>query len=83
MDLRERRQLTGGFGDALARAFELACTPVLFALAGHWIDGRLGTGRLLMVGLGVFAVLGTLLKMWFRYVEDMKAHEAGAPWNRA
>ena len=82
MDLRERRQLTGGFGDALARAFELACTPVLFALAGHWLDGRLGTGRLLMVVLGVFAVLGTLLKMWFRYVEDMKAHEAGAPWNR-
>ena len=82
MDLRERRQLTGGFGDALARAFELACTPVLFALLGHFLDGKLGTGSLLTVGLAVFAILGTLLKMWFRYVEDMKAHEAGAPWQR-
>jgi hypothetical protein len=80
VDLRERRQLTGGFGDALARAFELACTPVLFALAGHFLDGKLGTGRLFTVALAVFAVLGTLLKMWFRYVEDMKAHEARAPW---
>jgi F0F1-type ATP synthase assembly protein I len=83
VDLRERRQLTGGFGDALARAFELAVTPVLFGWVGHVVDGWAGTAPLFMAVLGVFAILGTLVKMWFRYVEDMKAQEAGTPWHRS
>jgi hypothetical protein len=42
-DLSAKRELNKGFGAALEVAVELAVTPAIFALAGWWIDGRLGT----------------------------------------
>ena len=42
-DLSAKRELNKGFGHALEVAVELAVTPAIFALAGWWIDSRLGT----------------------------------------
>ena len=41
-----RRELNNGFGEALAKAFELAVTPAIFAFLGHLLDRRLGTSPL-------------------------------------
>jgi len=34
------------------------------------------------VSLLVFALIGTSVRMYFDYVEQMKAHEARGPWAR-
>ena len=35
------REMTPGFGDAFAAAFELVVTPVIFGFLGWLVDGRL------------------------------------------
>lgn len=43
MDLRDRRELNNGAGDALARAVELVVTPLIFGFFGYVLDGWFGT----------------------------------------
>ena len=80
MDVGERRELYSGFGDSLVWAFEFAATPALFGLIGHFLDRRLGTGPWLTVVLVVFALVGLSVRAYYRYVADMEAIEARAPW---
>ena len=85
MDLREqraRRELNNGFGDALSRAFELAATPAIFGGIGWLLDRWLGLFPVLTLVLFFFAIAGVGYMTWFRYEEEMKAHEAEAVWNR-
>ena len=82
VDLRERRELNNGFGNALSRAFELAATPAIFGGIGWFVDRVLGTGPLFLIVFFLFAVAGVGYMTWFRYEEEMKQHEAGAVWNR-
>ena len=82
MDQTPTQELYNGFGDTLARGVELAVTPALFALLGHFIDGKLHTGVAFMVGLLLFCVVGMSVKMYYGYVEAMKAHEARGAWSR-
>jgi F0F1-type ATP synthase assembly protein I len=75
MNLQEKRELNTGFGDALARAFELVATPGIFAFFGWLLDRRLGTTPLFAF-VFFFVVLGYIVwKMWMGYVADMKRHE--------
>ncbi len=83
MDLRERRALYNGFGDTLARAVEFVAVPGLFAFAGHYLDGRLGTAPLLTVVLAVFALAGTFVRAYYAYEAAMREHEAERPWARS
>ena len=80
VDIGERRELYGGFGNSLVLAFEFAATPFLFGLIGHYLDGRLGTGPWLTMFLVVFAVAGLSVRMYYGYVAAMEEHEAAAPW---
>lgn len=80
--LDERRSLYQGFGNALALAVELAVTPLLFVLAGTWIDGRLGTRPALTVVLGVVAVAGVAVRSYYSYQTRMRLEEEGKPWAR-
>lgn len=82
MDLRERRELNNGFGDALARAFELAVTPAIFGGLGYAADRAFGTTPILMIGFLVFALVGVFVKMWFAYDRDMRSRETDAVWGR-
>ena len=41
MELHERRDMYNGFGDGLARAFELAVTPVVFGGIGFGLDAEM------------------------------------------
>ncbi len=82
LDIGEKRELYGGFGNSLVWAFEFAATPLLFGLIGHFLDGRLGTGPWLTVILVVFALAGLTVRMYYGYVAAMEEHEATAPWKR-
>ena len=75
MDLRERRELNNGAGEALARAFELVFTPVIFGFLGWLLDRRLGTRPLFML-LFFLLVLGYLVwKQYVAYAAEMHEHE--------
>jgi F0F1-type ATP synthase assembly protein I len=82
MDLRERRELNNGFGEALSRAFELAATPAIFAGIGWLVDREVGTSPLFLILFFLFAIAGVGYMTWFKYEEEMKQHEADAVWNR-
>lgn len=76
MDLRalaERRDLNSGFGDSLARAFEIVFTPFVFGAFGWWIDGRTGTRPLFALGLGILVMVVTLWKLSRGYMTRMDA----------
>lgn len=75
-----RSSLYNGFGDALARAFELVVTPMLFGLLGWLVDRRLGTSPVFALALGIVAVVGMSVRMYYAYQADMERHERQAPW---
>ena len=80
MEVGERRELYGGFGNSLVWAFEFAATPLLFGLIGHYLDGRLDTGPWLTTFLVIFALAGLSVRMYYGYVAAMEEHESSAPW---
>lgn len=75
MDLRSRRELNNGFGDALARAFELVLTPVMFAGLGWLLDGWLGTRPFIALALFAFTAVYVAWKLFARYDAEMRRHE--------
>ena len=77
MDLRDKRELNNGFGDAMARAVELVVTPGIFGFLGWLLDRWLGTTPLfaLLFFVGVFAYVAW--KLWMGYETSMQQHERG------
>jgi F0F1-type ATP synthase assembly protein I len=73
------RALYGGFGNALATAFELAAIPVLFALLGLWVDSLFGTRPVCMLALTIFAIVGLGARSYYQYKAKMEAEEARRP----
>ena len=82
MGLHERRDVQSGFGDGLAKAFELVLTPAIFGLVGFGLDRWLGLTPLLTILLTVWALCGVVYMTWFRYEEEMRRVEEGAVWAR-
>jgi hypothetical protein len=76
LDPEQRRELNNGFGDSLAKAFELVTTPAVFGFLGLLLDRKLGTTPLflLVFALGTFGYLAW--KTWGRYEQRMQEHEA-------
>lgn len=71
-----------GFADALAQAFSLVATPMLFGFLGWWLDRVTGLAPVFVVTLSVFAVVGMFVTTWLQYKARMEQIEAGQPWNR-
>jgi F0F1-type ATP synthase assembly protein I len=71
-----RRQLTTGFSNTLATAFELAFTPALFGLLGWWIDGRLGTKPLFLLSFAIFVFGYEVWKLLQKYNADLDRQQA-------
>lgn len=82
MDLRDRQHLFNGFGEGLARAFEMAVTPAVFAGVGYGIDRTVGVWPWATVVLLMFALCGMFIRTWYAYDAEMKAHEQAAVWRR-
>ncbi len=55
--------------------FELALAPVIFALAGLWIDGRAGTTPLFTILGGLLAFIGVVVKHYYVYKYNMALHD--------
>jgi F0F1-type ATP synthase assembly protein I len=77
-----QRGLYGGFGDAMAQAFEFAVIPVLFALLGIWLDGRLGTRPWATVILVVIGLTGVIARSLYAYKDRIETEEKDKPWTR-
>ena len=71
----DRRDLYNGFGDTMARAFEVVFTPLLFGVFGWWLDGRTHTRPLFALVFGVFTAVYTLWKLSKGYMTRMEAEE--------
>jgi F0F1-type ATP synthase assembly protein I len=69
----ERQRLNTGFGDAMARGFEIVCTPFLFGLFGWWLDGKTGTRPLFALTFGIFVLGYELWKVSRGYMTAMDA----------
>lgn len=79
----DTQKLTQGFSDVFTRAVEFVATPMLFALFGHWLDGRIHTGHLLLLVFAAFGIVGMSLRTFYAYSETMKAEEANGPWAKS
>jgi F0F1-type ATP synthase assembly protein I len=79
---RERRALNKGLGDGMARAFELAITPVIFGGLGWLVDRWLGSAPWFLIVFVVFAFAGMFVRMWVGYDTEMRRHENQMAWNR-
>lgn len=77
-ELRERRELNNGFGEALARAFEFAAAPAIFGGLGYLADGALDIKPILMIVGVIFGFVGATLRFWYSYDAEMKTREAAA-----
>lgn len=75
-----RQQTYNGFGDALAMAFEMVVTPLLFGLGGYGLDRWLGTTPVFTLILSILGIVGMSAKMWYAYDARMREHEATGPW---
>ncbi|HEV3227422.1 MAG TPA: AtpZ/AtpI family protein [Acidimicrobiales bacterium] len=71
MDLRDRRELNNGFGNALARAVELVVTPMIFGFFGYLLDGRLGTRPCFMLLFFAFVLGYSIWKQYALYSTAM------------
>lgn len=76
MDLQQRRELNNGFGESLAKAFELVVTPAFFGFLGHLLDNRLGTTPLFLLLLALITFGYLAWKSWGSYERRMQEHEA-------
>ena len=82
MEFGDQRATHKGFGDALALGVEMVFTPLLFALGGWWLDGRLGTGPLFAILFGLLALVGVSVRVYYEYLARMAKEEEGKPWTR-
>lgn len=76
MDLAERRELNNGFGNTLARSFEFAVTPMIFAAAGFGLDRWLGTSVVFTIALLVFGLSGVVIRWYYDYSQRIDALES-------
>ena len=82
MEIHERQEVQNGFGDGLAKAFELVLTPAILGLAGFGLDRWLGLTPLLTILFTVWALGAVSYMTWFRYESEMRRMEDGAVWAR-
>ena len=75
MNQRDQRELMSGFGDGLARAFELAVTPLIFGAIGWFLDRRFGTQPLFLLIAFFAAIVGIGVREWAAYDAAMKVEE--------
>jgi len=79
VELRERRELSDGFANALTRAFELVVNPLVFAFLGWLLDGRTGTRPLFTVTFFTFVLGYEIWKLYRHYDARMDAHQQRLP----
>jgi F0F1-type ATP synthase assembly protein I len=82
VELRERQLQWQGFEKALAQSLEIVLSVFLFGLFGWWLDGRFGTGPVLMIVFGMLGVVAVSLRTYLWYRASIDREEKGKPWTR-
>lgn len=80
--LNDKPAMSQAFSDEMTRGIELVATPVVVGLLGWLLDRAVGTTPLFTIGFAVFAVVATLIKLWYGYDAEMRSHEAAGRWTR-
>ena len=83
MELRDRQGTWQGFDRAFAQSIEFVVAPLLFALLGHFLDGRFGTGPVLAIAFGLLGVVGVAARSYLWYRAAIEREEEGKPWTRS
>lgn len=79
-DLHQRWLLRNAFAQRESRGTELVAVPVVAGLLGYGLDRWIGTMPLLTIVLVVLALAAQVVKLYYGYEEEMRKHEADAPW---
>jgi F0F1-type ATP synthase assembly protein I len=82
VELRQNQKTWDGFDKAFAQSVEFVVIPLLFALFGHWLDGRFGTGAVLAIVFGLVGLFGVAAKSYLWYRAAIDREEEGKPWTR-
>ena len=80
MQAGSQRGLYQGFGDSNTRAFELVLVPLIFGFIGFLIGNAVGFVLPLTLGLGIFGLIGAMVKAVYEYKAAMIKAEEGKPW---
>jgi F0F1-type ATP synthase assembly protein I len=71
-----RRALTNGFGDTMAKAFEMVATPAVFGFFGWLLDRWLGTEPFFLLTFVIVVFVYEMWKLFAGYGAAMAEHEA-------
>ncbi len=74
-DLRAKRDLNKGFGNALSRSVELTLTPAIFAFLGWRLDLAVGTSPLFLAAFFVLVSAYMTWKLFVGYDAEMRQRE--------
>jgi F0F1-type ATP synthase assembly protein I len=80
--LADHQALYNGFGNAMGQAVEFVGAPLILLFVGAWLDHRLGTRPVFMIGLFLVALAGVSIGAYYRYTNAMDKEEEGKPWKR-
>jgi positive regulator of sigma E activity len=61
----------------------MVAVPLVFGLAGAWIDSRLGTSPIFVIALAAFGVACSFASAYYRYERRVADHDAGKPGARS
>lgn len=81
--LNDKPVMAQAFSDDMTRGIELVATPLVVGLLGWFLDHAAGTAPLFTIVFVLFAVVATLVKMWYGYDAEMRSHEAAGRWTRS
>jgi len=73
----ESQKVTRQFGKH-GGGIELALASVVFGLLGLWIDSKIGTTPILFLGFFIFGFLGSVFGSYYRFKEEMAAHDSAS-----
>lgn len=61
--------------DTLGRGVEIAVSVLIFTVVGLAIDSRAGTTPWVTIGLFLFSVAGSSVRLYYSYTARMEIHE--------
>ena len=81
MDQRNwKRESYNGFGNGLAKAFEIALVPLIFGALGYGLDRLFGIVPVLTIIFSVAALVGMFARSYYGYMYAMEQAEAASVW---
>ena len=80
-DRNWKRDSYNGFGNGLAKAFEIALVPAIFGAAGYGLDRLFGVVPVLTIIFAVLAICGMFTVSYYTYKYQMEQAQIGTPWD--